>query len=1060
MHLQPTITHVDDRASIPLALSTLGTAKLFVDGRRSILDRRPLALLAYLLDAIPKPVTRDELADVFWPRVPMAKARHSISQVIHAIRLSEPGIRLLASKEDVLLESHIVWDVRVVEQTLRKGEIGAAAHMLNGRFLANIDVQSHRFEDWRSNIDAQLIKLITDNLPAWIEECFFRSDQRLVRSALRSIHAVLDLRLDDFDLPAGVRNLLDDAPYPENKSDTFGSGLEPAPLIGRHSQRRVLREAWQRAQGRRGSVHLVAGDTGMGKTRLCTAFLRTIPRDASTTISVRCYNNARNHGFNVLRQVLANENLSPMVHLMPDPWGSVLRPLIGDGALPESDQLEEWQSFVFEATARLLEIACQTEPLVLFIDDAQWIDPASLDCICYAARRDRDNPALLLLAARSEQNRLPENMSKLTAVAGAIRVELPHLTYEEIRQFIASRSPSASNSELTNEIFALTSGHPFLVSELVQSIEVDGSAWTKESVRTAAASSVVQQIAERLGSLSVSSRRLLSVLAILGKPYQHVTVRRIAGLSRIGFLSAFEDLLHRGLIADVEGQISCRHDLIREIAYNSLTVTQTVMLHSRVARTLETIKSPAQDVVLHYARGKCRRKVYFWALRAARSNLRTSSPDETDHFLALAARATPNANKRLALLWRRANHAHDAGRLNRAIPLYERMASIGGLSDSRLRYIEARRLDALCLVGTLTSDAINQLGLSLADATFRAATIDTHVQCLRSLVRYNFLRSNFAQATDAVTRMSAVSAKFPGTQGAARALIWKAIIKLADGNGVDANELAGMAAEEASKFDDPRLAADLLTVSIMTKAFVGELKASFLACEKGVELAEKHRFFRFRNMCLANMSAVAMDMGLEAIAERNLVDVVRAAESNEVPADIAHGYFNLAVLRFSQRRLDEVETLAKKCFELAEESGNHFIKVSSQALLGTCALERGRLHEARQRKMAIINDIQPYIGDDIVPIEHFLARMSELENKIDAGISRLESLVKKPPPFVNACCQLELRLELARLLVRKQKRHALTLVQEVKEQAAQFEARAIVEAADVFLTRHSRPQQY
>jgi hypothetical protein len=296
--------------------------------------------------------------------------------------------------------------------------------------------------------------------------------------------------------------------------------------------------------------------------------------------------------------------------------------------------------------------------------------------------------------------------------------------------------------------------------------------------------------------------------------------------------------------------------------------------------------------------------------------------------------------------------------------------------------------------------------------------------------------------------MSIVSTTFPGTQGAARALVWAAIIKLAEGNGEEAEVLADRALVEAAAFDDSRLEADLLTVRIMTKAFVGSLQQALEACEEGIKLAEEHHFFRFRNMCMANMSAVAIDMGLDALAEQNLLEVVRAAETNEVVADIAHGYFNLAVLRLTQGRLPEVRDLAERCLDLATRSGNHFITLSCHALLGICAVERGAFHEARFRKQAIVEETREFIGDDIVPIEHFLARMAEIEGKVDTGIARLERTVANPPPFANACCQLELKLELARLLSKRDVLKAQTLAQEVHDKAKAFGARAIEHAAD------------
>jgi tetratricopeptide (TPR) repeat protein len=446
-------------------------------------------------------------------------------------------------------------------------------------------------------------------------------------------------------------------------------------------------------------------------------------------------------------------------------------------------------------------------------------------------------------------------------------------------------------------------------------------------------------------------------------------------------------------------------------------------------------------------------RLYIAALQAARSNYKSSSPNETDHFLRLAAGATKSPRKRSALLWKRANYAHNFGRLNRAIPLYRLLLDNDVLPAPKQRYVEARLLDAHSLIGDLEPRVINEWGIALADRTFSAETIDTHIECLRSLVRFNFLRSDFAAAAAAVERMSAVAETYPGTPSAARALAWRAIILLAEGNGAGANDLAEEAMERASAVEDPRLTCDVLTVKIMTKAYVGDLHEALHACRQGVQLAERFRLFRFRNMCLANMSAIAMDVGLNDVAESSLLEVLRAAESNEVPADIAHGYFNLAVLRLTQRKFSEVNSLAERCLDAAQRAGNNFIVLSVHALLGLTALERGALQEARNREQLILKESRPYIGDDIVPIEHFLARMSEIANSTERGIRRLEAILTNPPPFVNACCILELQLELARLLGRTNKGRAREIALSVASAASDYGAAAISEAADRMLHR-------
>lgn len=1037
-------------------LRTLGSAKAFCGSRLSNLEPRQVAILSYLAYARPDKTSRDHLISVFWPHVAFAKARHSVSQAIHTIRTAEPQLDLATERDLLTLGSNVQWDVGIVRSGIASGNLANIIPRLEGPFLSDVTILgSNVFEDWRSEVIAQLVTEIEEAIPKWVEQCVFRDDWRSPRKLLQALQIGFGLEAADLRVPLHIKEYLEGRTTVHKLANPAATIEQSVPLIGRTEQIAALWEAWSIAKSGRMALAAVLAEAGLGKTRLSSAFVRAISSEACV-IRISCYENTRNQGLGALRQALTDDpKVAQRLSVVAEPWrGIVAAVLKGDRSVTRHSS--ERQEFVFESIARFFQSISLEEPLVVLIDDAQWADTATIDSLTYLMRGERAVPLMLVLAARTDARAgLPSCIRRLLSAAQSRSIHLGRLTLSEIRQFTSTvcTSPAAADS-IAAEMSKVTSGHTFLVSELIRTVGMcHANDWTVENVRTAAESSIMNHADNTLAPISLAARRLLSVLAVVGKPTLFEVLRKSSGLPPRRFLKAYDELLSIGLILDTEGALSCCHDLIREIVYRRLTTTQRRILHARAAAAIARSRHRPEDLVTHYRGARMRHRLYIAALQAAGSNYKSSSPNETDHFLRMAAGATKSPRKRSALLWKRANYAHNFGRLNRAIPLYRMLLEEDVLPMPKKRYIEARLLDAHSLIGDLTPRVINEWGIALANQTFSSETIDTHIECLRSLVRYNFLRSDFAAVAAAVEKMSAVADTYPGTPSAARALAWRAIILLAEGDGPGANDLAEEAMKRASAVEDPRLTCDVLTVKIMAKAYVGELHEALDACRQGVQLAERFRLFRFRNMCLANMSAIAMDVGLNDVAESSLLEVLRAAESNEVPADIAQGYFNLAVLRLTQRKFSEVNSLAEKCLDAAQRAGNNFIVLSVHALLGLTALERGALQEARTREKLILKESRPYIGDDIVPIEHFLARMSEITNSTERGIQRLETILTNPPPFVNACCILELQLELARLLGRTNKKRASEIALSVASAASVYGAGAISEVADRMVHR-------
>ncbi len=217
-------------------------------------------------------------------------------------------------------------------------------------------------------------------------------------------------------LAARIRAQLmpDRLPPPRIPLDTPVTYLESL-FAGRTAEQRALAEAYDRAAAGQPQVVTLRGETGIGKTRLANEFLMRSRAQGALILHTGAHESGSRLPFQPLVQALrvwlerepdlnewADEAwLPPLAELVPE-----LRELFPDLPTLKLDE-QAGQTRLFEAFARLVFALARRAPLVLFIDDLQWADSATLDLLQYASRRWREAgaPVLVLLCLRSESLR-------------------------------------------------------------------------------------------------------------------------------------------------------------------------------------------------------------------------------------------------------------------------------------------------------------------------------------------------------------------------------------------------------------------------------------------------------------------------------------------------------------------------------------------------------------------------------------------------------------------------------------------------------------------------------
>jgi DNA-binding CsgD family transcriptional regulator len=304
-----------------------------------------------------------------------------------------------------------------------------------------------------------------------------------------------------------------------------------------------------------GTVTLIRGEAGIGKSALVRAFLASIGDAARTHV-----------GF--------CDDLQT-----PQPFGP-----LWDMAREESDLREALlasdRQQVMEALFDLL--ARSLRPNLVVIEDTQWSDEATLDAIKHVGRRiDRTN-GLLLLTYRDEEVDLDH---PLRMVLGALRsenlarIELGGLSRVAVAELLAE-------SELDPDtVLQATRGNPFFVTEMALTIGDEVPASVRDSVMA------------RVGRLSILAREMLRYISVIP---ERTTRDELAAL--VGSAETQLAECERAGLLDVEaGAVAFRHELIRRAVEGSLTVSERAAVHRALLDVLPDDTDPAR--LVHHARG-------------------------------------------------------------------------------------------------------------------------------------------------------------------------------------------------------------------------------------------------------------------------------------------------------------------------------------------------------------------------------------------------------------------------------------------------------------------------
>jgi DNA-binding SARP family transcriptional activator/Tfp pilus assembly protein PilF len=613
-----------------LEIKVLGRPEVSIDGRPVVVDtRKAIALLAYL--TVERSASRDSLAALFWADATQERARATLRRTLSALRAATRADLIVADRNLVTLIGPAQSDLATldaeIDSTADHGHdrrdvcdrcippLRVATDLYRGEFLEGFSVKaSPEFDDWvRSVSESVRIRVgeayhrlgtalaAAGDYPGaigavtrWIEldplhepahrflmllhawsgdrpgaiEAYRASvtvlEQELGVAPLEETTELYEAILDE-DLPPAPGT-----PRRVKAESTPRPGAQPD-LIDREDELRTLGRSMRLAAGGAGRVLALTGAPWMGKTRLLEEFATDVGREFEVLIG-RAFRMEQNLPYGVATQILTG--VAPLIEsnrdLIPE-WAihEVGRLVPGldsreEGSTP--DRLGELR--LLEGVVTTMSALAAQRPLLVILDDVQWMDQASATLFSYLARRIAGVPALLVLAARTEDDLIPSVAETMALAADTVEVQA--LAVEHLIPLTEGDEVEAAR------LLGQTGGVPLLVNEALSPEAGPASA------------GMARYMEARLLEVDDLARQILTAAAALNGICDATLLRETSGRSEEEVVEAVEELIAARLLREIPESdgLAFTLDALERVTYEATSMVRRRLLHRRAARAL------------------------------------------------------------------------------------------------------------------------------------------------------------------------------------------------------------------------------------------------------------------------------------------------------------------------------------------------------------------------------------------------------------------------------------------------------------------------------------------
>jgi predicted ATPase/class 3 adenylate cyclase len=524
-----------------------------------------------------------------------------------------------------------------------------------------------------------------------------------------------------------------DAPWrlwevPWVTADTSGvlEGRERTPFVGRTQERTRLLQAVERTRSGNGTLMLIGGEAGVGKSRLIEEVAAEARRLGLMVLTGRCVDQqgappylptiehleeAARQGSPETFRLALGENASEIAKLMPE-----LRLRYSDIPEPVTLPPEQERRYLLHGIAEFVERNARGTPLMLVFEDLHWADESTLLLVRLLAQRVAQVPVLAVGTYRDTDLKpgrpLAAVLPDLLRQRLAEEILLGRLTQEGVASLLEGRAGSKPPTQLVALVYAETEGNPFFVEEVFLHLHeagklLDEAGHWRAGVQIADTDvprSVGLVIGQRLERVSDDCRRILTIAALAGKVFRFDLLAAFQGVDENDLLDGLEEAACATLIEDVSVEREARyafvHEQIRQTLLSLLSTARRQRLHLRMADALEALhgrdaEAHAPDIAYHlYQAGAAApgERTAGWLVRSAERSLDALAFEDALRDLEAARTVLPesDAEGAVRVLRLRARALRGLVRLDEALATFAEALQLAPSGVERDAVLQAR----------------------------------------------------------------------------------------------------------------------------------------------------------------------------------------------------------------------------------------------------------------------------------------------------------------------------------------------------------------------------------
>jgi tetratricopeptide (TPR) repeat protein/transcriptional regulator with XRE-family HTH domain len=648
----------------------------------------------------------------------------------------------------------------------------------------------------------------------------------------------------------------------------FLGAMPTARLVARGKELGKIVDAAEVTEGGSGRLVLLAGEPGIGKTRLAQEASVHAWKRRFVVACGRCYDAQSGVPFYPFLDALSTlyEEAPPAIsNAIPERWPYLARLLpdqFPSRHLAFSESQEESQRLLRAVTGFVRDV-CAERPVALLLDDLHCADGASLDLLAYLSRHTRGDRMLLVGTYRDVEvgrgHPLRRAVRVLESEQLVEKVVLGRLGPEETAALMCDKLDKAEVSEeFAGLVYGHTEGNPFFTVEVLKTLIERGdlSRWEGHWVRKeiedlTTPESVSEVISERVSRLQPATQRVLEEASVLGEAFSFEDLMSVVGLGERQAEEALEEAEAYGLVRTTRDRYAFDHALTQQSIYAGLSPARRKRLHNSAGEGLRKLTEKvrhkrAAEISRHFMEGGSPERALPYALLAG------------DEAAAVFAHGEAELHYRFALdLTEEMGDEHMAA---------EALEKLGGLLATTVRYDEAlsvlERASGIHRARNAT-EATSRVEARIAQTHFRRGSKDEGVVRLSAylssldkpgalegarrgmaalycaLARLYWARTQFAESRDAAKRAASLSREL----GDARSLADAEMVRGSALLWLDASDEGMEVLAEAAALAERAEALDTLStaLSFLHWAYVlrGEFDRGRECGERGAAVADK-----------------------------------------------------------------------------------------------------------------------------------------------------------------------------------------------------------------------------